>query len=99
MTARASMPSHAVSHLECLLAAHEGLGHLAVNRRGRSLTLTSEDAHGPTRHVKLDWLGANLWGLSLPTRSGRWQRTPFSGSLDELWQVLTEMLGWHLAPH
>lgn len=98
MTARASMPSHAVSHLERLLAAHDGLGHLAVKRRGRSLTLCSEDAYGPNRHAKLDWLGANLWGLSFPTRSGRWQRTPFTGSLDELLQVLTQMLGWHLAP-
>lgn len=98
MTARASMPSDAVSHLERLLAAHEGLGHLAVKRRGRSLTLCSEDAYGPTRHAKLDWLGAKLWELSLPTRSGRWQRTPFTGTLDELLQILIQMLGWHLAP-
>lgn len=98
MTARASMPSHAASDLERLLAAYEGLGHLAVKRRGRSLTLCSEDAHGPTRHAKLDWLRANLWGLSLPNRSERWQRTPFTGSLDELLQILTQMLGWHLAP-
>ena len=98
MTARASMPSHAVSHLERLLAAHDGLGHLAVKRRGRSLTLCSEDPDGPNRHAKLDWLGANVWGLSLPNRSGRWQRTPFTGSLDELLQILTRMLGWHLAP-
>ena len=43
MTARASMPSHAVAHLERLLAAHEGLGHLTVKRCGRSLTLGSQD--------------------------------------------------------
>ena len=98
MTARVSMPSHAVAHLERLLAAYEGLGHLTVKRRGRSLTLCSQDAHGPNRHAKLDWLGASLWGLSLPTRSERWQRTPFTGSLDELLQILTQMLGWHLAP-
>ena len=98
MTARASIPPHAIAHLERLLAAHEGLGHLTVKPRGRSLTLCSEDVHGPTRHAKLDWLGANLWGLAFPTRSGRWQRTPFTGSLDELLQILTQMLGWHLAP-
>lgn len=98
MTARASMPSHAVSHLERLLAAHEGLGHLAVKRRGRTLTLTSEDAYGPTRHAKLDWLGAQLWGLSLPTHAGRWEKTPFTGTLDELLQTLTQMLPFHLAP-
>lgn len=60
MTARASVPSHAVSHLERLLAAHDGLGHLIVQRRGRALTLCSHDASGPTRHTKLDWLGADL---------------------------------------
>lgn len=98
MTARAAMPSHAVSHLERLLAAQDGLGHLTVKLRGRSLTLCSEDPYGPNRHAKLDWLGANLWGLSLPNRTGRWQRTPFTGSLDELLQILTQMLGWHLAP-
>ena len=98
MTARSSMPSHAVSHLERLLAAQDGLGHLAVKRRGRSLTLCSEDAYGPTRHAKLDWLGAELWGLSLPTHTGRWENTPFTGSLDELLQILTQMLPFHLAP-
>jgi hypothetical protein len=98
MTARASIPPHAVSHLERLLAAQDGLGHLAVKCRGHSLTLCSEDAYGPTRHAKLDWLGAELFGLSLPTRSGRWQRTPFTGSLDDLLQILTQVLGWHLAP-
>jgi hypothetical protein len=116
MTARASMPPHAVSHLERLLAEHAGLDHLAVQRRGRSLTLCSEDAYGPTRHAKLDWLGAELWGLSLPTHTGRigrealdlgvvllgvaagrWEKTPFTGSLDEILQTLIHMLPFHLA--
>jgi hypothetical protein len=97
MTARASMPPLAVSHLARLLAEHAGLGHLAVKRRGRSLTLCSEDTYGPTRHAKLDWLGAEIWGLSLPTHTGRWERTPFTGSLDEILQTLIQMLPFHLA--
>jgi hypothetical protein len=97
MTARASMPPHAVSHLQRLLAEQAGLDHLTVKCRGRSLTLFSEDAHGPTRHAKLDWLGAELWGLCLPTHTGRWEKTPFTGSLDEIFQTLIQMLPFHLA--
>jgi len=84
--------------LEELLASNDGLQHLRVKQRGESLTLVSGSDTDEIAHAKFSAMGADVWGLSFPTRSGRWERTPFAGSLDELSHVLIDMLGWHLAP-
>jgi len=39
-----------------------------------------------------------LFGLSLPTWTGRWERTPFTGTIEELVAMLRDDLGFHLAP-
>ena len=86
----------AQSQLEKLIADHGGLDHILVKRRGKSCTLYSETPHGPDLHAKFDPLGRNVWRLSLPTHTGRWEKTPFIGSMDEVVQVLTQMLGSQL---
>lgn len=98
MTVKAKMPSGADDALLRLLADYEGLDHLHVKRRGKSLTLYSEDTDGPSDHARFTWLGGATWALSLPRHTGRWEKTPFMGTLDELMQLLTEMLGFHLSP-
>jgi hypothetical protein len=86
-----------VRQLERLLAAYRGLDHLRVKRRGKSITIYSDSPHGPDDHAKLTSLGARRWGLSLPRYTGRWERTPFAGTMHEVVHTLTEMLGFHLA--
>ena len=84
--------------LEEMLASNDELQHLRVKQRGESLTLVSGPDTDEVAHAKLTVLGTDVWALSFPTRSGRWERTPFAGSLDEMSHVLTDMLGCHLAP-
>jgi hypothetical protein len=84
--------------LQEILAGYGELQHLRVKRRGDTLTLVSGAESDEVAHAKFSALGTDVWGLSFPTRSGRWERTPFAGSLDELAQVLIDGLGWHLAP-
>ena len=98
MTAKSKMPSDADRELVRLLAGYDGLGHIRVKRRGKTLTLHSQGPHGPTNHARLTWLGGAVWALSLPRHTGRWEKTPFMGTMSDLVQVLTQMLGFHLAP-
>ena len=48
--------------------------------------------------VRLTWLGADQYGLSAPTWKGRWERLPFSGTADELLEILEGMLFHLIAP-
>lgn len=91
------MLDESVRQLERKLAAYPGLDHLRVKRRGKTLTIYSDSPHGPDDHAKLTSLGTLRWGLSLPRHTGRWERTPFAGTMDEIVRTITEMLGFHLA--
>jgi hypothetical protein len=94
---RASIPSPAEQQLRQLLAGYHGLEHLHVIPRGTSLTLYSGSSDDPISHARFTWLGGTAWALSLPRHTGRWEKTPFTGTLDELVQLLTQLLGFHLA--
>ena len=80
----------AESRLRGLLDAHEpptGLyvrvhgNHLILGRRepiGRDGEMVSDD------RVRLTRLSASTYGLSVKRHTGRWQRTPFYGSMEEM---------------
>lgn len=91
------MLDESVRELKRKLAAHPGLDHLRIKRRGKSLTIFSDSPYGPDDHAKLTSLGGLRWGLSLPQHTGRWERTPLAGTMDEVVRTLTDMLGFHLA--
>ena len=66
---------------------------LHVHVRGRDITLAREPARpdGSTERddrVRLTHLGDSLFGLSVLRHTGRWQKTPFSGSVAELFEVI-----------
>ncbi len=85
--------------LQMLVASREGLDHIVVKKHGKSLKLMSE---GPDRlepHARFTRIGRDRWRLDLPSHTGRWEQTPFSGSMDELLDTLIGQLGWHLEPH
>jgi len=85
-----------VEDLEELLARHEHLSHLRVKKRGDSLTLFSGEQHDLHLHARLTHIGGNHWGLSLPRHNGRWERTPFTGTMRQLIDTLTSDFGFYL---
>jgi len=82
--------------LEELLARHEQLGHLRVKKRGDSLTIYSGEALDPHLRARLTHLGRGDWGLSLPRHTGRWERTPFMGTMEKVVATLISDLGFYL---
>lgn len=73
-----------------LLEQYEGLDYLSVKRRANSLTIYSTGEDGSQNHAKFTSLGGSVWGLSFPRHTGRWEKTPFVGSLEELVGTLVE---------
>jgi len=63
-----------------------------------SLVLYSGKKKDEVSHAKLTSLGRDVWGLSPPLHTGRWERTPFVGTMDSVLGTLIETLGFHLDP-
>jgi len=84
------------------LARYQGLDHLRVKRRGDSPTIFSGQSPDTQLHARLTHLGAGQWGLSLPRHTGRWERTPFVGPMDDVVETLVTNFGFYfedLSPH
>ena len=75
-------------HLSDLVGADEQWTHLQVKKWGKSLVLYSGEGEDEQKHARLTHLKGATWGLSLAHHTGRWDRAPFTGSLEELWQML-----------
>ncbi len=80
--------------LEKLLSAHELTRDLYVRPHGDHLILGRYEAYHPdgeparTDRVRFTQLSAHQFGLSVKRHTGRWERTPFTGTLDELVEVM-----------
>jgi len=64
---------------------------MCVRIHGDHLILARSDPGSQaeaTDRVRLTRLSASRYGLSLKRHTGRWQRTPFSGTLREMVQVM-----------
>ena len=82
--------------LEEQLHKYDGLSHLRVKTWGESLIVYSGDSNAPQKHAKLNHLGRDVWNLSLPRHTGRWETTPFVGSLEEIRETLISNFGFYL---
>jgi len=91
------------SQIEKLLQGAKVTRGLTVRTHGQSLILGRPEA-GPAGkpetddRVKLTRLAASAWGLSVKRHTGRWERTPFSGTLRELVEVIGEFMQHLVAP-
>lgn len=95
----------AESKLRELLGAHEMTADLYVHVRGAHLILGRREPVGPTREmanddrVRLTRLSASTYGLSVKRHTGRWERTPFSGSMAEMVDTVLGCMQHLVAPY
>lgn len=85
-----------MAKLESALEKHEGLEHVRIRGRGKTLTLYSGTLDDPIDHARFTELRRGTWGLSLPRHTGRWERTPISGTWEEVLDVLVRDFGFYL---
>jgi hypothetical protein len=69
--------------------------HLIVGRNEPG----PDDASFAEDRVRLTRLGPRSFGLSVKRHTGRWQRTPFTGSLDDVVNSILEFMQHLVAPY
>ena len=79
-----------------LLNRSEGLDHLCVKSHSGSITIWSGDKADEQTHARLTPLNRETWGLSFPHHSGRWEKTPFVGTMEEVVTILMSDFPFHL---
>ena len=84
----------AAADLEKLLGADRLTAGMLVRARGVHLIVGREDSEDPSGagriddRVRLTRLDSVTWGLSVKRHDGRWERTPFTGTIAELVDVM-----------
>jgi hypothetical protein len=89
---------HFRSSLEHRLHETHNLTHLRVRARGALLTVESGPDDDPCPHVRFRRDTVHLWFVEMPTRSNRWEKTPFRGPIDDLTDMVVQTFPWTLAP-
>ena len=95
----------AESKLRGLLEAHEPTADLYVRVHGDHLILGRREPVGPNGEmenedrVRLTRLSASTYGLSVKRHTDRWERTPFSGSMEEMVDTILGCMQHLVAPY
>lgn len=77
---------------------HEkGYLHLKVRIHGKNLVIYSEDNDGKYNRARLTRHNAYTYQIGMADHRGKWERTPFVGTLSEMIDVLTQQFSFVLA--
>jgi len=88
-----------------LLEAHPPTAGMYVRAHGDHLILGRQEPIGPngelenSDRVRLTQLAATSYGLSVKRHTGRWERTPFAGTLEEMVDVILGCMQHLVAPY
>ena len=92
------------TQLSELLEQSEVTSGMYVRVHGDHLILGRREPVGPageleeTDRVRLTSVGPNHYGLSVKRHTGRWERTPFHGTMPEIVEVIWGLMQHLVAP-
>ena len=95
----------AESRLKALLEAHPPTAGMYVRVHGDHLILGRQEPIGLTGQlenddrVRLTQLTGSTYGLSAKRHTGRWERTPFAGTLEEMVDIIFGCMQHLVAPY
>jgi len=95
----------AESKLKGLLEAHQLTAGMYVRVHGDHLILGRQEPIGPSGQVenddrvRLTQLTLSTYGLSVKRHTGRWERTPFAGTLEEMVDIILGCMQHLVAPY
>ena len=95
----------AESKLRGLLGAHEPTADLHVRVHGNHLILGRREPIGSSDQlenddrVRLTRLSASTYGLSVKRHTGRWERTPLSGNIEDMVDTILGCMQHLVAPY
>ena len=79
--------------VERLLLARD-FGHLRARKYGATIIVESGPEDDAYKHLRLKRDGVHVWFLHIADHRGRWEATPFRGSLDELVTLVADTFPW-----
>jgi hypothetical protein len=88
---------HHAQAVEQLLHAR-GLPHLRARKYGAAVLVESGPKDDPVKHLRFTRDAVHLWTLDIANHRGRWERTPYRDSLDELITLVADAFPWTLMP-
>ncbi|MBN4056406.1 hypothetical protein JYT20_01660 [Rhodothermus sp. AH-315-K08] len=92
-------------NLERLLAANPTTEGMYVRAWGDHLIIGREEPYGPDGalvpddRVRFTARTASSWGLGVRRHTGRWEKTPFTGTLEELYDIVGSLMQHLVASH
>ncbi len=93
------------ARLEELLANHSLTEGMYVRSWGDHLIIGRHEPFGPNGETEADdrlrltALNRSSFGLSVRRHTGRWEKTPFTGTLDELTDIIWSLMQHIVAPY
>ncbi len=93
------------ARLEELLSDHPLTEGMYVRAWGDHLIIGRQEPFGPSGEMEADdrlrltALNRSSFGLSVRRHTGRWEKTPFTGTLDELADVIWSLMQHIVAPY
>ncbi|WP_324670183.1 hypothetical protein [Geochorda subterranea] len=73
-----------------------GFTHLGVLSRGRYLVIYAEEGGEKMPRLRFGRIDQGRYALDMANHRGGWEPTPFTGTLAELFSLVTEQFGWVL---
>lgn len=73
-----------------------GLNHLKVTTRGENIVIFSEYNGKKENRCRFTQLSGRTYLLGIADHNGRWETTPFEGTIDELLEMVINQFGWVL---
>ena len=86
------------ANLQNLLERRGGLDHLHVRKHGASLVLYTLDGDDRVSRARFTAISRMRWRLDMPLHTGRWEQTPYEGSLSGLLELLISDFAPWIAP-
>lgn len=93
-----------LAKLTGLLEDNELTAGMYVRVHGDNLIMGRREQYHPDKdpvnddRVRLTRLSASTYGLSVRRHTGRWERTPFSGSMEDMVDAIRSFMQYVVAP-
>ena len=74
----------------------KGFIHLRVRIHGKNLVIYSEEEGEKINRARLTRINSQTYQIGMADHRGKWDHTPFSGTLSEMLTMLTEQFSFAL---
>lgn len=77
----------------------KGFDYLKVNVRGSNIIIYSEYDGVKENRCRFSKIAQNIYILGMADHNGKWETTPFEGTIDELLELVETQFEWILSDY